>query len=437
LNEVDLKLANIKYRFDTTPIMKEALDRTNILISNFENDFISRNKEKAKLFKESLDKVTQEINNIHKLEETCNQLVKDMTAMANRLNENKLQQEPTSYPSEKELSQDTGISATDNGEGENQFDHNQEVKIVFKLGDVLQCPEDYSIAHCVAKDLKMSAGIATQFKRKFKAVEELRAQKKKVGSVAALKVEGRQVFYLITKEASQDKPTLDDLDQPLQELRFICDQDNILNLAMPKIASGKDGLHWESVLLKIKQHFMGSNTTIHIYDLPTRTLIFGDEFLENVRWRGSHRNLVDIVSLPQTPIDEMINTVEVMCTDVDDIKNIVICLGISPYELKERKSETVKQLIKDAKAKFKNATITLTGVLHSSKQEQTWTNVNDELAEVAKIEQVRFMDPWSWFIKYDYWMKEDEKDTLTRKCITDVESWLTKFVRPGRLFCMK
>lgn len=86
-------------------------------------------------------------------------------------------------------------------------------------GDLFAAPKDHSLAHCVASDLKMGAGIAVRFKQLFKGVDELRAQSVGVGGVAVLKDGGRFVYYLITKEGSYDKPTYGDLTRSLEAMR--------------------------------------------------------------------------------------------------------------------------------------------------------------------------------------------------------------------------
>lgn len=41
--------------------------------------------------------------------------------------------------------------------------------------------ESYSLAHCVAEDLKLSRGIAIEFKCRFNGIEQLRKENPKVG----------------------------------------------------------------------------------------------------------------------------------------------------------------------------------------------------------------------------------------------------------------
>ncbi|KAJ8949444.1 hypothetical protein NQ318_007545 [Aromia moschata] len=112
--------------------------------------------------------------------------------------------------------------------------------------DLFQAPADFCLAHCVAADLRMSRGIALTFKKAFGQLEELRRQRPDVGRVlqitAAKQEKERSVFYLVTKQLSHHKPTYQTVWDTLVELRDMLLSQNISSLAIPKIASGLDGL---------------------------------------------------------------------------------------------------------------------------------------------------------------------------------------------------
>ncbi|KAJ8949268.1 hypothetical protein NQ318_022782 [Aromia moschata] len=114
--------------------------------------------------------------------------------------------------------------------------------------DLFQTPADFCLAHCVAADLRMSRGIALTFKKAFGQLEELRRQRPEVGRVlqitAAEQEKERSVFYLVTKQLSHHKPTYQTVWDTLVELRDVLLSQSISSLAIPKIASGLDGLDW-------------------------------------------------------------------------------------------------------------------------------------------------------------------------------------------------
>ncbi|KAJ8956502.1 hypothetical protein NQ318_019220 [Aromia moschata] len=117
--------------------------------------------------------------------------------------------------------------------------------------DLFQTPADFCLAHCVAADLRMFRGIALTFKKAFGQLEELRRQRPEVGRVlqitAAEQEKERSVFYLVTKQLSHHKPTYQTVWDTLVELRDVLLSQSISSLAIPKIASGLDGLDWRVI----------------------------------------------------------------------------------------------------------------------------------------------------------------------------------------------
>ncbi|VEN40241.1 unnamed protein product, partial [Callosobruchus maculatus] len=71
--------------------------------------------------------------------------------------------------------------------------------------DLFTVPDEYALAHCVARDLRMSRGIASEFQRLFGQVDELKGQGGRVGQVLELRSGQRRLYYLISKEKSYEK----------------------------------------------------------------------------------------------------------------------------------------------------------------------------------------------------------------------------------------
>ena len=114
-------------------------------------------------------------------------------------------------------------------------------------GDLFDVGPDYALCHCISRDLKMSSGIAVNFKEKFGGLEELRRQCIGVGDVGVLHRGGRYVYYLVTKEKYHDKPSLSSLKAALSAMRGRIVADDVRRLAMPKIGCGLDRLAWDEV----------------------------------------------------------------------------------------------------------------------------------------------------------------------------------------------
>ncbi|XP_063700848.1 ADP-ribose glycohydrolase OARD1-like [Culicoides brevitarsis] len=132
-------------------------------------------------------------------------------------------------------------------------------------GDLFSCPKDSSLAHCVAADMRMGAGIAVKFKQLFGQVDKLKSQNQRAGGVAVLKDGERYIYYLVSKNETYSKPTYQDLSYSLEAMRKHMKENNVTKLAMPRIGCGIDGLQWDKVSDLIKEVFGKENVEITIY----------------------------------------------------------------------------------------------------------------------------------------------------------------------------
>ncbi|XP_016658191.1 uncharacterized protein LOC100168766 [Acyrthosiphon pisum] len=128
----------------------------------------------------------------------------------------------------------------------------------------MNMPEDYSLGHCVAKDMRMSAGIAMYFKSIYKRVGELMDQRQNVGSVAYLQENNRFIYYLITKELSKQKPTYSNLTAAITKLRDLIVEHGVKKLAIPRIGCGLDKLDWLTVRGIIEDLFQNVGCSIKV-----------------------------------------------------------------------------------------------------------------------------------------------------------------------------
>ncbi|KAJ8936177.1 hypothetical protein NQ318_017057 [Aromia moschata] len=108
-------------------------------------------------------------------------------------------------------------------------------------------------------------------------LEELRRQRPEVGRVlqitAAEQEKERSVFYLVTKQLSHHKPTYQAVWDTLVELRDVLLSQSISSLAIPKIASGLDGLDWRVIrsMLEVLFRFTGIEILVCCYN-PRRSI---------------------------------------------------------------------------------------------------------------------------------------------------------------------
>ncbi|XP_053313809.1 ADP-ribose glycohydrolase OARD1 isoform X2 [Spea bombifrons] len=134
-------------------------------------------------------------------------------------------------------------------------------------GDLFGCPSTDSLAHCISADCRMGAGIAVQFKKRFKRVEEIKQQNKKKGNVATLEVDGRYIYYLITKDRASGKPTYEDLHRSLEAMKDHALCNRVTAISMPRIGCGLDRLQWNNVASILSEVFRDTGIVITVYSL--------------------------------------------------------------------------------------------------------------------------------------------------------------------------
>jgi len=122
-----------------------------------------------------------------------------------------------------------------------------------KYKDIFTVNEDYYLAHCIASDLRMGAGIAVPMQKKFSLRSKIEHTGLSTDNPTCI-LTGR-IFNLITKSRSSGKPTLQSLEATLHLMKKQVIENNIKKIAMPKIGCGLDRLQWGQVREKIHQIF--------------------------------------------------------------------------------------------------------------------------------------------------------------------------------------
>ncbi|CAI6373290.1 unnamed protein product [Macrosiphum euphorbiae] len=137
--------------------------------------------------------------------------------------------------------------------------------------DIFKLSKEYSLAHCVAEDLRMGAGIAVDFKNIFGGVGKLVDQKLKIGDVGIVKRHDQYAFYLITKKTSNGKPTMITMEKALRSLLNKMKEYNLTKLGIPTIGCGLDRLDWSDTKSLINKIFSGSGIQITVC-VPSKLL---------------------------------------------------------------------------------------------------------------------------------------------------------------------
>ena len=141
--------------------------------------------------------------------------------------------------------------------------------------DLFKVPFEYSLGHCVARDIKMSRGIASVFKKRFGRIEELANLRPSVGKTLWLRDnhagQKRYLYYLVTKARSYQRPVYKNLWNSLRDLRNHLVKNGIRKLAIPKIGCGLDGLDWRIVRNMLEILFRYTGVEILVCSFNPRT----------------------------------------------------------------------------------------------------------------------------------------------------------------------
>lgn len=137
-------------------------------------------------------------------------------------------------------------------------------KVVESKGDIFETDQSMALAQCVSSDLKMTKGIALEFRRRFGGLNQLRRLPRTVPDVLSLRLKEREIFYLVTKQHFWQKPEPEHFFQSLQKLRTLCEEREIRTLTCPRLGTGLDGLQWETVRSMLQYIFRDSQVTIQV-----------------------------------------------------------------------------------------------------------------------------------------------------------------------------
>lgn len=127
--------------------------------------------------------------------------------------------------------------------------------------DLFTVDNDYFLAHCISADARMGAGIAVQFKKKFKL-----GQLQKIAEHAPLKVGScvmvGRTLNLVTKRFYWGKPTYETFRMAMEDMKQLIIKQDIKKIAMPQIGAGLDKLNWTKNREILKELFVDTDVEI-------------------------------------------------------------------------------------------------------------------------------------------------------------------------------
>lgn len=131
-------------------------------------------------------------------------------------------------------------------------------------GDLFKEGQGCILVQCISADFVMGAGIAVKFremgiKDALKGAYPNEVNEWNGGECITTHVGGATVCNLITKRNVYDKPTYEDLQKSLYDMKSYIEQScefcKTVKVAMPLIGCGIDGLEWEKVSRMVQDTF--------------------------------------------------------------------------------------------------------------------------------------------------------------------------------------
>lgn len=127
--------------------------------------------------------------------------------------------------------------------------------------NIMAVPQGYYLAQGISRDLNFKVGLPALFEKTYNLKEKLTAnydEEIEIGEVYLID----NVYSLVVKDSSYDRPDRDVLMDALVELRDQMEEDMVTKLAIPKLCCGRNGLEWDDVKAMISFVFGNSDVQI-------------------------------------------------------------------------------------------------------------------------------------------------------------------------------
>lgn len=133
-----------------------------------------------------------------------------------------------------------------------------------RTGNLLNCGGP--IAHCVAIDMEMGAGVALQLRRNYISSEEIQkfiAMKPKIGECFVTETSFGGIFNVVTKPSSRrSRPTKENFNLAMDNLFELLGEMVVREINIPKLGCGLDRLSWDGFVKPLLQE--KANLGFHI-----------------------------------------------------------------------------------------------------------------------------------------------------------------------------
>lgn len=127
--------------------------------------------------------------------------------------------------------------------------------------NIMAVPQGYYLAQGISRDLNFKVGLPALFEKTYNLKEKLAAnydEEIEIGEVYLID----NVYSLVVKDSSYDRPDRDVLMDALVKLRDQMEEDMVTKLAIPKLCCGRNGLEWDDVKAMVSFVFGDSDVQI-------------------------------------------------------------------------------------------------------------------------------------------------------------------------------
>lgn len=122
-----------------------------------------------------------------------------------------------------------------------------------RSGDLLECKGH--IAHCVAIDMEMGAGVALQIRKKYLSnnrIKDFIEMNPQLGDCFPEPIDSGYLFNMVTKPSSRrSRPTKENFKLAIETLFQMMKSRGISRINIPRLGCGLDRLSWEGFVKPI------------------------------------------------------------------------------------------------------------------------------------------------------------------------------------------
>lgn len=208
--------------------------------------------------------------------------------------------------------------------------YDEKIKDIFKVKNV------DVVAHCIAQDAHMGAGIAVMFDKRY---PEMKQGAKKasvdIGDIylwnlgREIKSNRPPVANLITKASSFDKPTYEDFNRTIACLRQLIIDCKFKTIAIPMIGAGLDKLNWKTQVLPClfeNLYDLDIELTVYFTEQNSKNMISKDNQIELFESYTSGEKFATVQGKdPNGLCDLCLGKTQTVCLDAFHDSYCIVC----------------------------------------------------------------------------------------------------------------